>query len=85
MRLCAYRCAPRPWPEATRDSRTQISHLWQREEQWTIVDLAGKAAHTRTVPTPERVKERMDKWLKSGGITSGKNIPPSQSGRPDLG
>jgi site-specific recombinase XerD len=31
-------------------------HLQQREEHWAIVDLIGKAGHTRTVPVPAWVK-----------------------------
>jgi site-specific recombinase XerD len=31
-------------------------HLQQREEHWAIVDLKGKAGHTRTIPMPSWVK-----------------------------
>jgi len=27
--------------------------IQQREEHWAIVDLHGKAGHTRTVPVPD--------------------------------
>ena len=33
-----------------------FSHIQQREEHWAIVDLKGKAGHTRTIPMPEWVK-----------------------------
>lgn len=50
----------------------KLSHLQQREEHWAIVDLVGKAAHTRTVPMPGWVKEAVDDWLKNAGIMGGK-------------
>lgn len=49
-----------------------ISHIQRREEHWAIVDLVGKAAHTRTIPMPDWVKDRLDRWLWSAGITNGK-------------
>src|SRR6266849_456670 len=32
-----------------------FGHIQQREEHWAIVDLKGKASHTRTVPMPSWV------------------------------
>jgi site-specific recombinase XerD len=29
-----------------------LSHIQQREEHWAIVDLKGKAGHTRPIPMP---------------------------------
>ena len=46
--------------------------LQQREEHWAIVDLRGKAGHTRTVPVPDWVKRVLDEWLQAAKITSGK-------------
>lgn len=50
----------------------KLSHVQQREEHWAIVDLVGKAAHMRTIPMPDWVKERIDEWLDTAGITTGK-------------
>jgi site-specific recombinase XerD len=49
-----------------------VSHLRQREDHWAIVDLIGKAAHIRTIPVPDWVKELIDDWLHSAGISSGR-------------
>jgi site-specific recombinase XerD len=49
-----------------------VSHLQQREDHWAIVDLIGKAAHIRTIPVPDWVKELIDDWLQSAGISSGR-------------
>jgi site-specific recombinase XerD len=50
----------------------EIAHLQQREEHWAIVDLRGKAGHTRTVPVPDWVKQVLDESLQAANITSGK-------------
>ena len=50
----------------------QIGHLQRRGEQWAIVDLRGKAGHTRTVPVPGWVKGVLDDWTEAAGLTSGK-------------
>ena len=31
-------------------------HVQQREDHWAIIDLKGKAGHTRTIPMPDWVK-----------------------------
>ncbi len=49
-----------------------FSHLQQREQHWAIVDLVGKAGHTRTVPMPDWVKQVLDDWLNAAGLTSGR-------------
>jgi site-specific recombinase XerD len=49
-----------------------FSHVQQREEHWAIVDLKGKAGHTRTIPIPGWVKHALDQWLQAANITSGK-------------
>jgi integrase len=49
-----------------------VSHLQQREDHWAIVDLIGKASHVRTIPVPEWVKDLVDDWLHSAGISNGK-------------
>ena len=41
-----------------------FSHIQQREEHWAIVDLKGKAGHTRTVPMPGWVKAFLGEWLQ---------------------
>lgn len=49
-----------------------VSDLQQREDHWAIVDLIGKAFHIRTIPVPDWVKDLIDEWLGSAGISSGK-------------
>lgn len=49
-----------------------FSHLQQREQHWAIVDIVGKAGHTRTVPMPDWVKNVLDEWLNAAGLASGK-------------
>ncbi|HTT21593.1 MAG TPA: tyrosine-type recombinase/integrase [Candidatus Sulfotelmatobacter sp.] len=49
-----------------------LSHVQQREEHWAIVDLKGKAGHTRTIPMPAWVKDVVDQWLQAANITAGK-------------
>jgi len=49
-----------------------FSHVQQREEHWAIVDLKGKAGHTRTIPMPGWVKHALDQWLQAANIASGK-------------
>lgn len=47
-------------------------HVQQREDHWAIVDLNGKAGHTRTVPMPDWVKALLDEWLQAANINGGK-------------
>jgi site-specific recombinase XerD len=49
-----------------------FGHIQQREEHWAIVDLKGKAGHTRTIPMPGWVKNVVDQWILAANITSGK-------------
>jgi site-specific recombinase XerD len=49
-----------------------VSDLQQREDHWAIVDLIGKASHVRTVPVPDWVKNLVDDWLHSAGISNGR-------------
>src|SRR5258708_26416447 len=49
-----------------------IGHIQQREEHWAIIDLKGKAGHTRTIPMPEWVKEVLDDWVEAAHLTTGK-------------
>jgi site-specific recombinase XerD len=39
-----------------------FGHIQQREDHWAIVDLKGKAGHTRT----------LDEWLQAANLTAGK-------------
>jgi site-specific recombinase XerD len=50
----------------------ESSHVQQREDHWAIVDLKGKAGHTRTVPMPGWVKALLDEWLQAANINGGK-------------
>jgi site-specific recombinase XerD len=49
-----------------------FAHIQQREEHWAILDLKGKAGHTRTIPMPGWVKNVGDQWIQAANITSGK-------------
>jgi len=49
-----------------------VDRLQRREDHWAIVDLVGKAGHVRTVPVPDWVREMIDTWLASAGVTQGK-------------
>jgi site-specific recombinase XerD len=49
-----------------------FGHIQRREDHWAIVDLVGKAAHVRTVPMPDWVKEILDHWLSAADIKQGK-------------
>lgn len=44
---------------------------WLTAEQ-AIMDLHGKAGHTRTVPIPDWVKALLDEWMAAGKITNGR-------------
>jgi len=49
-----------------------VSDLQRREDHWAIVDLIGKASHIRTIPVPHWVKNLIDDWLQSAGISNGR-------------
>lgn len=49
-----------------------FAHVQQREKHWAIVDLKGKAGHTRTIPMPAWVKQILDQWLQAADINSGR-------------
>ena len=50
----------------------EMRHIQQREEHWAIIDLHGKAGHTRTVPVPDWVKTVLDEWTCAANMTSGR-------------
>ena len=49
-----------------------FGHIQRREEHWAIVDMKGKAGHTRTIPMPGWVKNVVDQWIQAANITAGK-------------
>src|SRR5215475_4186933 len=49
-----------------------FGHIQQREDHWAIVDLKGKAGHTRTVPMPTWVKALLDEWIQAASLKAGK-------------
>ena len=49
-----------------------FGHIQQREDHWAIVDLKGKAGHTRTVPMPDWVKASVDEWLQAANLSAGR-------------
>src|SRR5215469_14960990 len=51
-----------------------VIHIQRREEHWAIVDLKGKAGHTRTIPMPVWVKNVLDQWVEAANHTSGRLI-----------
>jgi site-specific recombinase XerD len=61
-------CGLRRYEAVTLD----FSYVQQREDHWAIVDLNGKAGHTRTVPMPGWVKALLDEWLQAANVTAGK-------------
>jgi integrase len=48
-----------------------VESIQQREDHWVIADLVGKAGHVRTVPIPTWVKDAVDAWTATAGITKG--------------
>ena len=50
----------------------EFSHIQQREDHWAIVDLKGKAGHTRTIPMPGWVKTLVNAWAHAANLTAGK-------------
>jgi site-specific recombinase XerD len=49
-----------------------LVRLQRRDDHWAIVDLVGKARHVRTVPVPDWVKNAIDAWLVSAGVSEGR-------------
>jgi site-specific recombinase XerD len=49
-----------------------FGHIQRREEHWAIVDMNGKAGHTRTIPMPGWVKNVVDQRIQAANITSSK-------------
>ncbi len=61
-----------PGLRATSDLFEFFGDIQQREEHWAIIDLKGKAGHTRTIPMPGWVKAILDDWLQPASLTTGK-------------
>jgi hypothetical protein len=51
-----------------------------RKDHWAVVDLIGKAAHIRTIPVPDCVKDLIDDWLHASEIFS--HDSPVHAARP---
>ena len=62
-----------------------LGHIQQREDHWAIVDLKGKAGHTRTIPMPAWVKNVVDQWIQAANITSGKIVSSCAQDGENLG
>ena len=60
-------------------------HVQQREDHWAIVDLKGKAGHTRTVPMPDWVKALLDEWLQAANINGRQAVSAGKQERESLG
>ena len=63
----------------------ESSHVQQREDHWAIVDLKGKAGHTRTVPMPGWVKALLDEWLQAANINRRQAVSAGKQERESLG
>jgi integrase len=50
----------------------KFEDLQVREEHWVIADLSGKGGHIRTVPVPTWVKNAVDCWAASAGLSIGR-------------
>lgn len=46
-----------------------FGHIQQRDGRWVIVDLIGKGNRVRTVPIPSWVKQAIDEWVNTAGIS----------------
>jgi integrase len=53
-------------------AKLSFDHIQQRDSRWVIVDLVGKGNHVRSVPIPSWVKQAIDEWTNSAGISSGR-------------
>jgi site-specific recombinase XerD len=49
----------------------KLTHLQQRDDNWTLSICNGKGGHIRTVPMPNWVKATVDAWLKAASIEDG--------------
>ena len=54
----------------------KVEDIQQRSDRWVLPDLRGKGNGLRTVPLPGSVKEFVDGWLITAGITSGPVFRP---------
>ena len=52
----------------------EMRHIQQREEHWAIIDLHGKAGHTRTVPIPYWVKAVLDQWTDAANKETAESL-----------
>ena len=59
-------------PATARSGEPGLRHIQQREDHWAIIDLKGKAGHTRTVPLRGWVKAAIDEWLQAANLSAGK-------------
>ena len=57
-----------------------FKHVQLRDNRWCIVDLLGKHGHVRTVPMPTWVKNAIDPWTASAGISEGHLFRPVNRG-----
>src|SRR5882672_12327006 len=55
-----------------------FGHVQQPEDHWAIIDLKGKAGHTRTIPMPVWVKTLVDDWIQTANFDGRKATSASQ-------
>jgi len=48
-----------------------FKHIQMRDERWAVVDILGKRNKYRSVPIAEWIKETIDRWSSTAGITEG--------------
>lgn len=49
-----------------------IGHLQARDGRWLLADVVGKGNRTRSIVLPQWAVERVQAWIESAGLTSGK-------------
>jgi integrase len=52
--------------------KINFEDVQQRDSRWVIIDLRGKHGRIRTVPVPAWVKQAIDAWSETAGISSGR-------------
>jgi integrase len=55
-------------------SRMTVDKIQLRDGRWIFADIEGKGGRVRSVAIPRWVKDAIDRWRKSAGITSGRLI-----------
>jgi integrase len=62
-----------------------MKHVQQRDNRWCIVYLVGKHGRVRTIPMPTWVKNAIDAWTDTAGVTEGHLFRPVNRGDQVIG